>query len=153
MLQLFFAGTSGAYCFVTASHSITLCELVTYCHFARNRPMAVIDFMSALIAMICGIGYVATIMVGRSTYLAVAIAASLFSVSREIRNVTKGLRAGCAIVSSSKKASVIVPTSPPQKEKVHPTEPRRAVVPYVNGIKNMEVIVHGPGSVGGSKDS
>lgn len=142
--------------------------------------MDVAEFILALIAMICGIGYIVTILVGKSTYLVVAIASSLFSMSRSVRNVTKAARAGFAVISSSKKVNAVVPQpphkkvvpqstlkkvapqprhkkvvpqSPPQKERVKRKEPRNfKIAPYANAIKNMEVIFVARGIVR-SKDS
>ena len=66
--------------------------------------------------MLCGIAYIVTIVVGKSDYFPVVLAAGMFTVFRGIRNIIKSVRVGCFITNRVKMKTIVAP-EPPQKER------------------------------------
>ena len=84
--------------------------------FTRSRFVDVTEIISAILAMFCGIAYIVTIVVGKSDYFLVVLAAGMFTVFRGIRNIIKSVRVGCFITNRVKRTTIIAP-EPPQKER------------------------------------
>lgn len=80
------------------------------------RFVDVTEIISAILAMFCGIAYIVTIVVGKSDYFLVVLAAGMFTVFRGIRNIIKSVRVGCFIANRVKRTTIVAP-EPPQKER------------------------------------